>query len=83
MFFFYSVFCTSRTKPVERQAISKPLILTDCRQEVLSKAASTGTCKAVASWLVLAASEITRRRSACSASVMPLARAAAVWEWAQ
>ncbi|MCY1499457.1 hypothetical protein D9M68_334750 [compost metagenome] len=50
---------------------------------VLSKTVSIGTCSAVASWLVRAASEITRKRSACSASLRPFALAAAVWEWAQ
>ena len=42
---------------------------------------STGTCKAVARALVCEAMAITASSSACIPGVMPLARAAAVWEW--
>ena len=48
-----------------------------------SKAGSTGTCIAVTSPLVCIAIPITARSSPCAASVMPLARAAAVCEWTQ
>ena len=48
-----------------------------------SNAASTGTCSAVAIWLVLAARPTMAMNSACWAGVMPLARAAAVCECTQ
>jgi hypothetical protein len=48
-----------------------------------SNTSSTGTCSAVASWLVLPARPMIASNSPYCSSVMPLARAAAVWEWMQ
>ncbi len=48
-----------------------------------SKTASSGNCRPLARWLVLAASATMASSSACCASLMPLARAAAVCECTQ
>jgi hypothetical protein len=52
-------------------------------QLLMRKASSTGSCSPVTSAFVCEAMPTTARKSEYCASVMPFARAAAVWEWMQ